>query len=388
MNDIHETARQYPSLSVSVASHVNEKGVRQRLVCLGGTLPIVFRNSSYSLPLRIWVMTYYPAGPPIAVLEPNESMLLNKRHKNVDSLGKVYMQELASWDPLRSSISPVVSRMETMFSQEPPLYTRPAGAKPPSRRPNSSHLAAPDNAQPSHSSQQSGQVTPQQSGRLMPEQSAQEAPQRSGRVTPHHGDRVSPQQSNPVETPSPHPMISSEQERQHLMHIFTARTQQYLSAITESALAESAQLGNELREIRNGEVALEDARRQLLAAKKSHEGKITAVRAAYDALRSKMDEANMHEGDVPVDRIIMTDPYTWQVVECVALDAAHQDALDAVSDALADNAIDFATFMKETKRLSRELFAVRALKLKIRRKQAQLRPNQGMSALFMSASQV
>lgn len=347
VNDISHVVSQYPSLSINVDLYVSNAGVQQRLVYLGGTVPIVFRASSYNVPLRIWIMTYYPAGPPVVFVRPNQSMQLNEKHENIDSHGQVYMQELASWDPVRSSLHHIVARMVSIFSQKPPLYTRRTVVRESPPQP-------PPQPSPSYNS-----------------------------PSCH-----SPPQNSSVTTPAPFSAVSSEQERQHLIRLFTKRTQEYLGQITESAQVEFRALEQELNEMQKGEGALRDAHRQLSAAKKRNTEQVMAVRAERSVLERRMAESNVDAGDLPVERIIMTDPFTWQVVDCVARDAAHQDCLEIVSSALGDEAIEFATFMKETKRISRELYAVRALKLKVRKQQAKLRPEQDMSALFMSARQV
>lgn len=316
VNDISHALHLYPSLSVNVDVYLSNGGVEQRLAYLGGTVPITFRAATYNIPVRIWIMTYHPAGPPVIFVRPNHSMQLSEKHEHVDSEGQVYLPDLASWDATRSTIPDVVANMITVFSQKPPLYAR--------RTPVPSSLS-----------------------------------------------------------------LSSEQERQHLIRIFTERTRSYLSEISKDGHAEFSALHQELDEVRKGEIALIDAEHQLSAATKQNADEVAVVRAQHTLIRQRMAKNGVTEGDLPVEKIIMTDPYTWQVVDCVARDAAFQDCLDRVSVAFGDEAIGFEKFLRETKRISRELYCIRALKLKIRKRQARLRPpGQALSALYMSSSQV
>jgi hypothetical protein len=191
--------------------------------------------------------------------------------------------------------------------------------------------------------------------------------------------------------PGPRPFaISSDAERLHLVRELTERTRRYLGKISEDGRAEYTALQLELEEIRKGEIALRDAEEQMRFVSKQTSEQVAALRVDQAKLRRQMEDNQVDKGDVPIERCIVTDPLTWQVVNCVSQDAAFQDSLETLSVAFGNGAVDFDKFMKDAKRLSRELYMVRALKLKIRRCQASMRgPDQlTTSAAAGAASQM
>jgi ESCRT-I complex subunit TSG101 len=318
VNELSQVLQLHPSFRVNIDYYVSNAGVQQRLIYLGGTVPIVYRAVTYHIPVRIWIMTYHPRGPPVIFVRPNQTMQLTDKHEHVDSAGQVFLPELAAWDASLSTIPQVITRMEAVFSKTPPLFSRRT-------------------------------------------------------------------------EPGPRPFaISSDAERLHLVRELTERTRRYLGKISEDGRAEYTALQLELEEIRKGEIALRDAEEQMRFVSKQTSEQVAALRVDQAKLRRQMEDNQVDKGDVPIERCIVTDPLTWQVVNCVSQDAAFQDSLETLSVAFGNGAVDFDKFMKDAKRLSRELYMVRALKLKIRRCQASMRgPDQlTTSAAAGAASQM
>jgi len=73
-----------------------DDGRTQLLIQLTGTIPIQFRNSTYNIPVSIWIQRAYPREPPIVYVTPTNDMLVRKG-KHVDVSGRVEGGYLEAW---------------------------------------------------------------------------------------------------------------------------------------------------------------------------------------------------------------------------------------------------------------------------------------------------
>ena len=79
---------------IGFAAH--ENGQSELLVQLLGTLPVIFRGSTYNIPISIWVPHQYPSQPPIAFITPAKDMMIRPGN-HVDLAGRCYHPYLANW---------------------------------------------------------------------------------------------------------------------------------------------------------------------------------------------------------------------------------------------------------------------------------------------------
>lgn len=298
MNDLTQVVQRFPTLTVSLGTFSPPSAAPQRLVYVGGTVQITYRAVRYNIPVRLWIMSYYPAGPPVVYVRPTENMCVNPKHDDVDAHGQVHIAELMAWDPARSSLPAVIERMVVVFSVRPPVYARPRPAA--------------------------------------------------------HG-------------------VATEQEHQELVRRLVGMTRAQLRRAEEAGRSEFEALWKEVGELEGGERALRDAEVQVGEEERRRGEEVRKVEAERAHLRSVMEENRVEDGDLEVDDAIMTDDLTWQVVDCVAADAALQDCLEEVSRALEKGVIGLDLFLKETKRIATEQYMARATKIMVRRKQAKIR---------------
>ncbi len=50
-------------------------GPPQQLLCLVGTIPIVFNSVTYNIPIIAWVVDNYPYAPPVVYVNPTPDIL-------------------------------------------------------------------------------------------------------------------------------------------------------------------------------------------------------------------------------------------------------------------------------------------------------------------------
>jgi ESCRT-I complex subunit TSG101 len=99
------------------------------VLTLQGTIAMHFRGNTYQLLMDIFLPPRYPNQPPacfIRLASPN--MYLKQNHKHVDSTGKVYLPYLHEWNRSTHNLIELVVVMSSVFSNEPPVFTRAANS--------------------------------------------------------------------------------------------------------------------------------------------------------------------------------------------------------------------------------------------------------------------
>lgn len=74
-----------------------DDGREQLLLCLHGLIPITFRQSSYNIPIILWLTLNYPRDPPITYVVPTSDMLV-KPSKDVDVSGRCQISYVKDWE--------------------------------------------------------------------------------------------------------------------------------------------------------------------------------------------------------------------------------------------------------------------------------------------------
>ncbi|EGS20068.1 uncharacterized protein CTHT_0045720 [Thermochaetoides thermophila DSM 1495] len=95
------------------------------LVLLSGTIPVVFRGTTYRFPISVWVPHAYPSEPPIVYVTPTETMVV-RPGQHVDSQGCVYHPYLTAWSTYwdKSNIVDFLNILREVFAKEPPVVAR------------------------------------------------------------------------------------------------------------------------------------------------------------------------------------------------------------------------------------------------------------------------
>ncbi|KAJ0368833.1 hypothetical protein COL154_002226 [Colletotrichum chrysophilum] len=133
-NDVAQALSQYPSLSPRTDVHTFDTGISALLLHLTGTVPVIFRGTTYRFPISVWVPHAYPREAPLVYVTPTESMMV-RPGQHVDPQGQVYHPYLvgwsAFWDPSTESSrsSPRAKAILAMilhhlYRQPPSLNTR------------------------------------------------------------------------------------------------------------------------------------------------------------------------------------------------------------------------------------------------------------------------
>lgn len=102
---------------------VYEDGRSCLLLLLHGTLPVTLRQTTYNVPINIWLPQEYPGRPPLFFIMPAAGMTLRPGNY-VDADKRCYHPYLAYWteDVRKSVLIEAVRSLQSVFAKEFPVY--------------------------------------------------------------------------------------------------------------------------------------------------------------------------------------------------------------------------------------------------------------------------
>ena len=76
--DILRVLESYKGLAQDFEKFVFDDGEELSLVNVNGTVPIVYRDNNYNIPVCFWLMPDYPRSAPMAFVKPTHTMQVNQ----------------------------------------------------------------------------------------------------------------------------------------------------------------------------------------------------------------------------------------------------------------------------------------------------------------------
>ncbi|KAL7623545.1 suppressor protein stp22 of temperature-sensitive alpha-factor receptor and arginine permease [Parahypoxylon ruwenzoriense] len=124
-NDVAQALSQYPSLSPRTDVHTFDNGVSALLLHLSGTIPVIFRGTTYRFPISLWIPHAYPREAPLGYVTPTENMMV-RPGQHVDPQGRIYHPYLVGWAEFwdKSSLLDFLAILRDIFAKEPPVVSR------------------------------------------------------------------------------------------------------------------------------------------------------------------------------------------------------------------------------------------------------------------------
>ena len=123
-SDLIKTVENFPNLRVCLDTFHCD-GRRCKLVKVSGAIPVSFDDSSYNIPLCLYLDFKYPHEPPICLLEPPDTLSVRVCNY-VDERGQINLPYQAEWNHSSSDIVGLLQLMQHEFAKECPLkYTGP-----------------------------------------------------------------------------------------------------------------------------------------------------------------------------------------------------------------------------------------------------------------------
>jgi ESCRT-I complex subunit TSG101 len=105
-----------------------DNGQTTTVLVLQGTIAMYFRGNTYQLLVDVYLPAAYPNRPPVCFVRLADNMYLKENHRHVGSDGKVYLPYLHEWRNHDHNLVELVVAMSSVFSADPPVFSRAATA--------------------------------------------------------------------------------------------------------------------------------------------------------------------------------------------------------------------------------------------------------------------
>jgi ESCRT-I complex subunit TSG101 len=124
--DIAQALAYFKELTPKMDKYTYPNGFTKDLVSLNGTIPVNFKNNRYNIPIQLYLADTHPYTPPIVYVRPTSDMCINVSD-TVDSSGRVMLPCLTEWSHPKSDLYFLINLLSIRFSEQTPLYAKPAG---------------------------------------------------------------------------------------------------------------------------------------------------------------------------------------------------------------------------------------------------------------------
>lgn len=126
VNDVTTVCHEFRSLSCGLSTYTSGDGSRQSLLMIHGTIPITYRGAVYNIPVKVWVASWYPRGPPTPYVDPAPGMFIKESHPYVNKPDGlvINLRETTCWNIASGSLLDVLNEMIAVFTATPPVYCR------------------------------------------------------------------------------------------------------------------------------------------------------------------------------------------------------------------------------------------------------------------------
>ncbi|CAL8347779.1 unnamed protein product [Merluccius merluccius] len=110
------------SSSSAAAGNLERKD--RKLLYLAGTIPVVYKEYQYNIPVCIWLHETHPISRPRCCVRPSVSMVINPSCPFVDAQGVLSLPYLSNWTQGVSNLTRLIAEMTMAFQKVTPIYAR------------------------------------------------------------------------------------------------------------------------------------------------------------------------------------------------------------------------------------------------------------------------
>jgi len=116
-------------LTPIISEMVENNGTSSNVLVLQGTIAMHFRGNTYQQLVDMYLPAGYPNRPPVCFVRlASPNMYLKENHRHVGNDGKIYLPYLHEWNRQTHNLVELVVAMSSVFSADPPVFTRAATA--------------------------------------------------------------------------------------------------------------------------------------------------------------------------------------------------------------------------------------------------------------------
>lgn len=345
--EIMNVNQQYKGLHPEQNTYTFNDGVRMELVNLSGTIPVRYKGNLYNIPICIWLMDTHPLNAPICYVKPTMDMSI-KVSMFVDQSGKIYLPYLHDWVPNESDLLGLIQVLIVTFGEHPPVFAR-----------------IKDNAYPPTNS-----FMPQPAGGYMPPYPTSSYPPSSyppqtalGGYPPYPAPTTnnSFQGYPPYSFPYPNNnfggsvpqsgtgTIKEEHIRESLLTALEERLLRRMKEQFQQNQAELETLKRTQEELKQGKLKLDNILIRLEKEKNDLDKNITMLQDKEQELDKAIERISNQESIDVDDAVTTTAPLYKQLLTTFAEEAALEDTIYYMGEALRCGVIDLDVFLRDRK---------------------------------------
>ncbi|EDW69035.1 tumor susceptibility gene 101 protein [Drosophila virilis] len=380
--DVVDVVTTYRSLTYDLQKFVFNDGSSKDLFALQGTIPVVYKNNTYYIPICIWLMDTHPQNAPMCFVKPTPTMQI-KVSMYVDHNGKVYLPYLHDWQPHSSDLLSLIQVMIVTFGDHPPVYSKPkeqVAAPYPSNSfmpqpggPGASNQFLP---YPSATGASGGNFPPYPTGgNYMPYPATGGPAGNSAGYQPYMNypqPGVYPGAAgyNPAgnANPSSTGTITEEHIKASLISAVEDKLRRRIQEKVNQYQAEIETLNRTKQELVEGSAKIDAIVTRLEREEVDLQKNISILRDKEEELKKSLETLESAEAIDPDEAVTTTAPLYRQLLNAYADEAATEDAIYYLGEGLRGGVIDLETFLKHVRTLSRKQFILRATMQKCRQK--------------------
>ncbi|EDV19712.1 uncharacterized protein TRIADDRAFT_33034, partial [Trichoplax adhaerens] len=370
IKDTLTVLRTFQNFRLDLSKYTYNDGRESSLFCMDGTIPVVYKGTTYNIPICIYLEKNYPHQSPICFVRPTNYMIL-KQTKIVNADGKVSISYLLDWRYPQSDLTTFLQVLCLQFADEMPVYSKKATSYP-SQTSQPGYSSSLQSSYPRYSNPRQPYPPPNVNPNAnlpYPPTSSYGMPQ-PGNPSPYPPASSTASISYPS-FPSPRlGDINPSNEQVMYQSLLTSVEEKLKRRLNEALEEGKTEIESQMHienELKKSSTILEDKLKRL----KEEEDQ---VRAEIDTMSTKLSELHQIESRVGTDpsklniddAIITTAPLYTQILNLHTEECAIEDTIYYLGEALRREVIDLEIFLKHVRSLSRRQFMLKALIRKAR----------------------
>ncbi|XP_030281630.1 tumor susceptibility gene 101 protein [Sparus aurata] len=123
-HEIYTALTHFKKLEPVMDLYVYNDGTKKNLMSLTGTIPVLYDDNPYNIPVCVWLEETYPQSAPICYVRPTREMMV-LRGKYISSNGEVMLPYLEEWKHGNCDLVSLLQVMAAMFGDYPPVCMQP-----------------------------------------------------------------------------------------------------------------------------------------------------------------------------------------------------------------------------------------------------------------------
>ncbi|XP_077591988.1 tumor susceptibility gene 101 protein [Stigmatopora nigra] len=123
-NEIYAALIHFKNLAPIVDKYIYNDGTTKVLMSLTGTIPILFNDKNYNIPIKVWLEESYPQSAPICYVRPTREMVILQGNY-ISCNGDVLLPYLKEWKQGNCDLVSLLQVMVATFGDNPPICMRP-----------------------------------------------------------------------------------------------------------------------------------------------------------------------------------------------------------------------------------------------------------------------